>query len=114
MNKCPLAYLARSQVAVKPHAMDPAIDYENFDQEMTSQAPHDQYVYGADKNTLWHILHDALKDHPSYTSIRSFTRTQNGRAAYLDLSLHNLGESRNHTVLEESKYNLNNVFKYRM
>ena len=36
VNKLPLAYVARSQVAVKPHAMDPATDYENFDQEMTS------------------------------------------------------------------------------
>ena len=24
VNKCPLAYVARSQVAVKPHATDPA------------------------------------------------------------------------------------------
>ena len=33
VNKCPLVYIARSQVAVKPHAMDPAIDFENVDQE---------------------------------------------------------------------------------
>ena len=52
VNKCPLAYVARSQVAVKTHAMDPAIDDENFDQEITSQGPHDQYVYGADNKTL--------------------------------------------------------------
>ena len=32
VNKYPLAYLARSQVAVKPHAMDPAINCENVDQ----------------------------------------------------------------------------------
>ena len=31
VNKCPLAYVARSQVAVKRHAMDPDIDYENAD-----------------------------------------------------------------------------------
>ena len=36
VNKCPLAYVAIYQVAVKPHAMDPATDYENVDQEMTS------------------------------------------------------------------------------
>ena len=110
MNKCPLAYVARSQVAVKPHAMDPANIDENVDQEMTSRAPHDQYSYGADNKTLWHILNDALKYHPPYTSIRSFTRTQNGRAAYLDLTLHNLGEFRNHMVLKEAEDNLNNVF----
>ena len=93
VNKCPLAYVAISQVAVKPHAMDPAIDYENVDQEITSRAPHDQYVYGAYNKTLWHILHDALKYHPSYTSISSFARTQNGRATYLALTLHHLRES---------------------
>ena len=75
MNKCTLAYVAIAQVAVKPHIADTATEYENVDQEMTSRAPHDQYVYGADNKALWHILHDSLKDHPSYTSIRSFTRT---------------------------------------
>ena len=97
-------------MAVKTHALDPVPDYENVDQEMTPRAPHDQFVYGADNKTLWHILHNALKYHPSYTSIRSSTCTQNGRAAYLALTLHNLGESRNHTVLEEAEDNLNNVF----
>ena len=110
VNKCPLAYVARFQVEVKPHTMDPAADDENVDKEMTSRAPHDQYVYGADNKTLWHILHYALKDHPSYTSIRSFARTRNVWAAYLSLTLHNLGGSRNHTVLEEAEDNLNNVF----
>ena len=110
MNKCNLAYVARSQVAFKAHVMDPATDYENVDQEMTSLAPHDQYVYGADNKTLWNILHDALKDHTSYTSISSFARTQNGRASYLALALHHLGKSRNHTVLEEAEDNLNSVF----
>ena len=64
MNKSPIAYVAREQVAVKPHAVDPATEYENVDQEMTSRAPHDQYVYGADNKTLWHVLHDSMKDHP--------------------------------------------------
>ena len=31
-NKSPLAYVVRSQVAVKMHAMDPATDNENVDQ----------------------------------------------------------------------------------
>ena len=51
VNKSPLAYVARSQVAGYPHAMDPAIDYEIFNQEMTSRAPHDQYTYGAENKT---------------------------------------------------------------
>ena len=109
VNKYPLSYVARYQVAVKPHALDPATDYGNIDQEMASRAPHDQYVYGVDNKNLWHILHDALKDHQSYTSIWSFARTQNGRAAYLALTLHNLGESQNQTALEEAEDNLNNV-----
>ena len=32
VNKCPLAYVARYQVAVKPHEIYPAIDDENVDQ----------------------------------------------------------------------------------
>ena len=75
VNKSPLAYVAISQVVVKSHLMDPSTDYVNVDQEMTSQAPHHQYVYGTEKKTLWHILHDALKDHPSYTSNRYFACT---------------------------------------
>ena len=77
---------------------------------MMSLSPHDKYVYGVYNKTLWHILNDSLKDHPQYTSIRYFARTQNGRAAYIDLALHNFVEYRNHTVLEEAEDNLNNVF----
>ena len=65
MNKCPLAYVERAQVAVKPHATDPATEYENVDQDKTLWGPHYQYVYGTDNKTLWHILHDDLKDHLS-------------------------------------------------
>ena len=53
VHKCPLAYVARAQVAGKPHAKDPATDYGNVDQEMTSLAPYEQYVYSADNKTLW-------------------------------------------------------------
>ena len=109
MNKYPQAYVTRSQVSGSPHATDPTTDYENVDQEMTLRAPHDQYVYVAENKTLWHILHYALQDHPSYTLIRSFAHTQNGRSAYLALALHNLGESRNHTVLKEAEDNVNNI-----
>ena len=42
VNKSPLAYVARAQVVVKPHATDPATEYENVDQEMISRAPHEQ------------------------------------------------------------------------
>ena len=47
-----IANVARAKVLVKPHAEDPATAYENIDQEMTSRAPHDQYLYGADNKTL--------------------------------------------------------------
>ena len=109
MHKCPLAYVAIAHVAVKAHATDPTTEYENVDQDKTSRAPHDQYVYDADKKTLWHILHDTLKYHPSYTSIWYFASTHNSRAAYLALALHNLGKSQNHRVLKEAKENLNIV-----
>ena len=39
VNKCPLAYVARSHVAVKPHTTDPATYNGNVDQVMTSRAP---------------------------------------------------------------------------
>ena len=89
VNKFSPVYVARSQVAVKPHAPDPATEYENVDQDMTSREPHDQHVYGANNKTLWHIIHDALKDYPSYNSIWYFAHTQNGRATYLAFTLHN-------------------------
>ena len=100
VNKCPLSYVARTQISVKPHATDPDTDYEEVDQEMTPQSPHDQCIYCAENKTLWHILHDALKYHSSYTSIRSFARTHNGRSEYLFLVLHNLGESLNYTDIK--------------
>ena len=64
VNKCPLSYVARTQISVKPHATDPDTNYEKVDQEMTPQAPHVQCIYCAENKTLWYILHDAIKDHP--------------------------------------------------
>ena len=110
VQKCPLAYCTRESATVQAHATDPSTGYSSIDMEMISRAPHDLYVYAVDNRALWHILHDALKDHPAYTSIRSFARTQDGRQAYQALVLHNLGESRNHTVLEEAEDNLANIF----
>ena len=75
VNKFLLVYIARFQVVVKPHSIDPATKYENVDQEITSRASHDQYLYVADNKTLWHILHHALKYHSSYTPIRYFLCT---------------------------------------
>ena len=109
MNKFPLAFVVTAQVVVKPHAADTDTKYENVDQEMTAWAPHDQYLYGADNKTLRHILHDDLKDHTYYPSIRFLARTQNGWAAYLIFVIHNEGEYCNHTVLEESEDNPNNI-----
>ena len=109
VNKTPLAYVKRESVAVLGHADDPSTGYANVDEEMIARAPHDLYVFGADSKSLWHVLHDSLKDHPAYTSIRAFSRTQDGRGAHMSLVLHNLGESRNSSVLEEAEDNLNNV-----
>ena len=50
-----IANVERAKVLVKPHAEDPDTAYENIDQEMTSRAPHDQYLYCAYNKTLWHI-----------------------------------------------------------
>ena len=55
VNKWTLAYVARAHEVVKPYAMDTTNEYENVDQEMTSRAPHDQYLYCAYNKTLWHI-----------------------------------------------------------
>ena len=89
VNKCPLGYVKRDLVVVTAHEDDPSTGYANIDEEMTARAPRNQFVYGVDNRALWYILHVVLKDHPSYTSIRSFARTQNGREAYLALILHN-------------------------
>ena len=51
VNKCPLAYVVRYKVAVKLYAIDPAIDDENVNKEMTSREPHDQYANGTNNKT---------------------------------------------------------------
>ena len=79
MNKSPLAYVARSQVAVKPHAMDPDIDYENGNQEMTSPATHDQYVYGAENKNRVNMERNGKKIVPYWLFLREYCSPLNSR-----------------------------------
>ena len=100
----------RTEVAVSPHTDILSTGYENIDMEMLFRALHDLFVYGADSRSLWHVLHDALKDHTSCTFIRLFARIQDGGGVHLSLVFNNLGEYMNSSVLEEAKDNTNNVF----
>ena len=85
VNKCPLAYVARSQVEVKAHAMDPAIDYENVDQEMTSRAPHYQYVYGTDNKTRVNMEQNVKKIAPYWLFLREYCSPLKSRNGLNDM-----------------------------
>ena len=52
VNKCPLGYVKRDIIVVTAHVYDPTIGYANINKEMTTRAPHDQYVYGVDNRAL--------------------------------------------------------------
>ena len=71
----------RDDPNILPDARDDATNYTTVIDEMIARCPHGTYEYQQDNATLWHILYDALKDHPSYTTIRRHSRTTNGRDA---------------------------------
>ena len=67
---------------------------------MTQLCPDGTQTYGQDNRSVWQILHNTLKDHHSYTSIRRFARSQNNRAAYFALKQNHFGPNRQKNPLK--------------
>ena len=93
INGTPLAYLTRADVV--PPAPDPQpYGVPTLTQELIRRARHgDYYAYEVDNETLWSLIRRLTAGGFAWGWISMYSRTQNGRGAYLNLKTHYLGSS---------------------
>jgi hypothetical protein len=96
-TKAPLAYVVRKDEAVPPAAADPAANYPVVQDEMIRRSPHVDALdepteaYKQDNRRVWTLLAELTSDHKCWTYMKPYSRTRDGRGAFLSLKGHYLG-----------------------
>ena len=109
--KGPLAYVLRTDVAVPDQATDPLPQNSYFGasgslvQELINRLPHGDALYRSDNKTVYMHIEKACRGTSVASTVKTFSRSQDGRAAYFALIDHHAGDSKYRTILK-SKMNL--------
>ena len=105
----PLSYIIREH-SVPPMAignLEPdrpwSVGYSNLSDEMIDRAEHEGPAFQDDNANVYRLLQEALKATSHYSSISRHQRRRNGRQAFLDLQLHNMGNSKWDKVVEAAE-----------
>ena len=109
--KGPLAYVLRPEVAVMDEALDPlgANEYYgssgSLQQELIDRLAHGDPLYRSDNKTVYMHIEKACRGTSVASTVKTFSRTQDGRGAYYALIDHHAGESK-YRAIQKSKMNL--------
>jgi hypothetical protein len=98
MAKAHLAYIVRSEVNVAAHASDPSDEYATVEEEMVARMPHTHTAFREDNIAVWDIIRDSIHDTEAFSWIKRCERRRDGRAAYLALTSHYLGDAKNESL----------------
>ena len=113
--KGPLAYVFRENVEVTPEADDPLLDNNYFgvsgglQSELISRLTHGDALFRSDNKSAYLKLEKACRGSSVESTVKTFSRTQNGRGAYLALIDHHAGESKYRTILKKRVNLLQNI-----
>lgn len=88
---CPLAYVTRENAALP--AVDPGFGLPTFAEEMISRAPLHGVSYQRDNTVVWNVIRHVTHGGPAWNWVSSHQRACDGRAAYMALKVHYLGET---------------------
>jgi hypothetical protein len=102
MAKTPLAYVVRKDENVLPSNQDPSVDYPTIQEEMVAQMPHTHIAYRQDNIRVWEIIRDSLHETGAFNWIKRSERRRDGRSAYLALTTHYLGASKNEALRNQA------------
>lgn len=89
----PLAYVVRESIAPPNAAEDLGFGLPSYSEEMIQRAPHDGIYYQQDNKLVWDVIRHVTHEGPGWSWVQAFQRTRDGRAAYLSIKSHYLGES---------------------
>ena len=93
VEDAPLAYIVREIVALPDPANDPGFDAMSYDDQLIRRSRHSGNAYHVDNHAVWSLLYRVFHDSPGWNWISAHSRTRDGRAAYLSMKTHYLGES---------------------
>jgi hypothetical protein len=115
ITKIPLSYLYRKEREVTPEALDPSTNYSSWDEEQVARCLHfaapgrTTRWFATDNKKLWHILHSMFKGSLSYTHMKAFAQTTDGRGAYLALYDYYLGTRHTQNLSRKAEALLNKL-----
>ena len=94
----PLSYVIRENDAASAlEALDTDVPYaeanEDFHGELEVLMPHSGVGWKEDNAQVFNLLHSVLQTSSFVTSLKGFQTARNGREAWKNLKLHNLGDS---------------------
>ena len=100
VSKVALSYVIREQ-AEPPQpiaALQPnkpwSVGHESIMEELIELTPHNGPAYEADNAQVYNLLATSLAGTSAMTSITRHQRRRDGRSAYLDLVIHNMGSAK--------------------
>jgi hypothetical protein len=113
--KGPLAYVLRPDPVVVPEGDDPLEEHSYFGRsgglqsELINRLSHGDALYRSDNKSVYLKLEKACRASSVESTVKTFSRTQNGRGAYLALIDHHAGESKYRTILKKRMNLLQNI-----
>ena len=91
VDEAPLSYVTREDSELPVD--DPGFDNMGLDEQLIRRSSHTGHTFRADNQAVWALLYRVFHDSPGWNWISAHTRTKDGRAAYLSMKTHYLGES---------------------
>ena len=113
--KGPLAYVLRANVEIVPEADDPLQENSYFgisgglQSELVTRLTHGDALYRSDNKSVYLKLEKACRGTSVESTVKSFSRRQDGRGAYLALIDHHAGESKYRTIMKKRMNLLQNI-----
>ena len=110
VNGTPLAYLVRDDP--EPDEDDEGYGLPSITEELIRRARHGNNYppYVTDNTFLWSVIREITQDGEAWSWVSSFSRTRNGRGAYLALKAHYLGPSFNGKVKADADHVIEKAF----
>jgi hypothetical protein len=110
MEKAPLAYVVRENDVVAAHNTDPSNGYATVQEEMVARMPHTHPSYREDNIAVWDILRDSIHNTEAFSWIKRCEKRRDGRAAYIALTSHYLGDAKNEALRNAADTKILNTF----
>ena len=89
----PLAAYTRTMQTIPPTNMDAGYGRPSISAELIRRAPHSGPTALTDNEAVWDAICHVTHDGPGWGWVQAFSRTRNGRQAYLALKTHYFGDA---------------------